>query len=73
MTGSPKHLLFHGAATSSPSRERWLVARDAAPGALLLAIWISLWAGVALAVSAPADRRAPDQPTVVGSSQVVRA
>ena len=37
-------------------RERWRAVRDLLGGALILAVWLGLWAWVAVGVGAPLSR-----------------
>jgi hypothetical protein len=69
MTGAPKQL-FPSQADGSHG-ESWLVVRDAIPGALLLVVWMALWAGVAIAVTAPPAAGPASEPRVIASSQVI--
>lgn len=43
-------------ANASSWRERWRWVRDLLGGALILAVWLGMWAWVAVGVSAPLSR-----------------
>jgi hypothetical protein len=67
MSRSAKLSLDPRAISDSGWRDRWRAVRELLGGALILAVWLSLWSWVALGVAAPLGRLDGAAPQAAGA------